>query len=148
MNEQGSVLITGASTGIGAGCAVGLAKRGYRVFAGVRKPEDGDRLKREAEDNLVSVILDVTQQGSIDTARESVEKEVGDRGLRCLFNNAGISINGPLEFVSPDDVRRQLEVNVVGQVAVTQAFLPLLRKAGGRIINMGSVGGFVATPIL
>ncbi len=148
MLEQDSVLITGSSTGIGAACAVGLAKRGFRVFAGVRKPEDGERLTREAESNLVPVILDVTQPETIEATRKTLEEAVGDRGLRCLFNNAGISVNGPLEFVPLDDVRWQLEVNVVGQVAVTQAFLPLLRRARGRIINTGSVGGFVTTPIL
>jgi NAD(P)-dependent dehydrogenase (short-subunit alcohol dehydrogenase family) len=148
MAEHGSVLITGASTGIGAACAVGLAKRGYGVFAGVRKPEDGDRLKQQANDDLVPVLLDVTRPETIDAARKTVEAAVGDRGLRCLFNNAGISVNGPLEFVTPDEVRWQLEVNVVGQVAVTQAFLPLVRQARGRIINTGSVGGFVTTPIL
>jgi NAD(P)-dependent dehydrogenase (short-subunit alcohol dehydrogenase family) len=146
--DQGSVLITGASTGIGAACAVGLAKRGYSVYAGVRKSEDGDRLKGEADENLVPLILDVTQPETIDAARKSIEAAVGARGLRCLFNNAGISVNGPLEFLPIDDLRWQLEVNVVGQLAVTQAFLPLLRQAKGRIITTGSVGGFVTTPIL
>jgi NAD(P)-dependent dehydrogenase (short-subunit alcohol dehydrogenase family) len=148
MNEKRSILITGASTGIGAGCAVGLARRGYSVYAGVRKPADGQRLVAEAGQGLVPVILDVTRAETIAATYKTLEEALGKRGLDALFNNAGISLAGPIEFLSLDDLRRQLEVNVVGQVAVTQAFLPLLRKARGRIITTGSVGGFVATPFL
>lgn len=148
MNEKRSILITGASTGIGSGCATGLVERGYQVFAGVRKPEDGERLVAQAGSGLVPVHLDVTQSATIDAARKTLEETLGDRGLDGLFNNAGISVAGPIEFLSLDDLRWQLEVNVVGQVAVTQAFLPMLRKARGRIITTGSVGGFVASPFL
>jgi NAD(P)-dependent dehydrogenase (short-subunit alcohol dehydrogenase family) len=148
MGEMRSVLISGASTGIGAGCAVGLAKRGYAVYAGVRRPEDGERLVERAGSGLVPVILDVTRADTIEATRKSVEDAVGERGLDGLFNNAGVSVPGPIEFLSLDDLRWQLEVNVVGQVAMTQAFLPLLRKARGRIVTTGSVGGFVASPFL
>ncbi len=148
MAERRSILITGASTGIGAACAVGLAKRGYEVFAGVRKPEDGERLEEQAGQGLTPLELDVTRDDTIQAARKTIEAAVGSRGLYGLFNNAGISVNGPLEFVPLEDLRWQLEVNVVGQLAVTQAFLPLVRQAKGRILTTGSVGGFVATPIL
>ncbi len=148
MPDKGAVVITGASTGIGAACAVGLAKRGYRVFAGVRKTGDGDRLVKEGGATLSPIILDVTDQGTIDSARAEVERSLAGGPFRCLFNNAGVSINGPLEFIAIADLRRQLEINVVGQLAVTQAFLPMLRASKGRIITTGSVGGFVTTPIL
>lgn len=141
-------MITGASTGIGAACAVGLAKRGYTLFAGVRKPEDGSRLQSQGGDNLIPLTIDVTDQATIDAAAERVNRERQGQPFRGLFNNAGISVNGPLEFVKPDDLRWQLEVNCVGQLAVTQAFLPMILESKGRIITTGSVGGFVTTPTL
>ena len=148
MSDRGAVVITGASTGIGAACAVGLAQRGYKVFAGVRKPEDGQRIQAEGGENLVPVRLDVTDAASIQSALEEVKQSLQGQALRGLFNNAGISINGPMEFVKVEDLRWQLEVNCIGQLAVTQAFLPLLRESKGRIITTGSVGGFVTTPML
>jgi NAD(P)-dependent dehydrogenase (short-subunit alcohol dehydrogenase family) len=148
MSEMRSVLISGASTGIGASCAVGLARRGYTVYAGVRRPEDGQRLVDRAGAGLAPVILDVTRADTIEATRRTIEEAVGERGLDGLLNNAGVSVPGPIEFLSLDDLRWQLEVNVVGQVAMTQAFLPLLRKARGRIVTTGSVGGFVASPFL
>jgi NAD(P)-dependent dehydrogenase (short-subunit alcohol dehydrogenase family) len=95
----------------------------------------------------VPVILDVTSQSQIDAAVKLVETAPGN-GLQGLVNNAGVSVNGPLEFLTAEDVRKQLEVNVVGQVAVTQAFLPLIRKGEGRIVNIGSIAGKMATPFL
>lgn len=148
MTRQKTALVTGASTGIGAGCAVGLARRGYRVFAGVRKAEDGERLVKQAQANLEPVRIDVTQADTIEAARAQIESETGDNGLDALMNNAGVSVASPIEFLGIDDLRWQLEVNVVGQVRVTQAFLPLLRRARGCILITGSVGGFVATPFL
>jgi NAD(P)-dependent dehydrogenase (short-subunit alcohol dehydrogenase family) len=142
------ILITGASTGIGEGCARWLDARGHRVFAGVRRPEDGDRLMTGSSARLTPVRLDVTEVASIVSALASVEAASGDAGLDGLVNNAGIAVGGPLEYVPLDGLRRQLEVNVIGQVAVTQAFLPLLRRARGRIVFMGSIGGRVATPFL
>ncbi|MEX2159869.1 MAG: SDR family oxidoreductase [Dehalococcoidia bacterium] len=143
-----SVLITGASTGIGEACALRLDKAGWRVYAGVRKEADGQRLKQGASDRLTPITLDVTNQQQIDAAVQTVAAAVGEGGLHGLVNNAGISINGPLEFLTPDDIRKQLEVNVVGQVAMVQAFLPLIRKAHGRIVNIGSIAGKMATPFL
>ena len=148
MADQKCVLVTGSSTGIGAGCAVGLARRGYRVFAGVRKTEDGERLVEQAGSNLEPVPLDVTKGEEIEAARERIEGETDGRGLDALLNNAGVSVAGPLEFVDLEDLRWQLEVNVVGQVAVTQAFLPMIRRVRGTIVITGSVGGFVASPCL
>lgn len=150
MTERGGIVITGASTGIGEACAVGLAQRGYRVYAGVRKDEDKQRLAAEGGHGMVPITLDVTQQDTIDAAVDTVQVDLKEAGLPLLglFNNAGISVNGPLEFVSPDDLRWQFEVNCVGQLMVTQAFLPLLRESQGRIVSTGSVGGFVTTPLL
>lgn len=148
MANRGGVVVTGASTGIGEACAIGLAQRGYTVFAGTRKKDDADRLRAEGGPNLHAVTLDVTDSSSIEAAAAFVRESLGDAPLRGLFNNAGVSVSGPLEFVKPEDLRWQLEVNCVGQLAVTQAFLPMLRASKGRIIVTGSVGGFVATPML
>lgn len=143
-----AVLVTGASTGIGEACALRLDRAGWRVFAGVRKEADAARLKAEASDRLTPVFIDVTDEGSIMKAEETVRNAVGEAGLAGLVNNAGISINGPLEFIPLEDLRRQLEVNTIGPVAVTQAFLPLIRVGRGRIVNIGSIGGKFATPFL
>ena len=145
-NEPRSVLITGTSTGIGAACALDLDQRGFRVFAGVRKQADADRLRGQASERLVPVLIDVTDDESIRAAVETVSAAVGNAGLAGLVNNAGITVPGPLEFVSRDEFRRQLEVNVLGTHAVTQAFLPLLRTAAGRIVILGSIAGYVTPP--
>jgi NAD(P)-dependent dehydrogenase (short-subunit alcohol dehydrogenase family) len=143
-----AVLISGASTGIGRATAVRLAGAGWDVFAGVRKAEDGEAVRGESPDRIQPVILDVTDAATIEAAAATVREAVGDRGLAGLVNNAGITVQGPLEFLRIEDLRRQLEVNVVGQVAVTQAVMPDIRKATGRIVNMSSVGGRVAHPFL
>jgi NAD(P)-dependent dehydrogenase (short-subunit alcohol dehydrogenase family) len=138
-----TVVVTGASSGIGEATARLLAQRGLRVLAGVRNDEDAERAGGLHE--LVEPVrLDVTDEGSIAAAAQGL----GDAPLAGLVNNAGISVSGPLEFVPLDEWRRQLEVNVLGQVAVTQAFLPALRRARGRIVNISSVGGRVAVPML
>ena len=147
-SAERAVVVTGASTGIGAACALGLDRLGVRVFAGVRRAADGAALQRQASALLTAVTIDVTDAGSIAGAARTVAAVVGGRGLAGLVNNAGIVVPGPLEFLPIGDLRRQLEVNVVGQVAVTQAMLPLLRVARGRIVNMGSIGGRMATPFL
>jgi NAD(P)-dependent dehydrogenase (short-subunit alcohol dehydrogenase family) len=136
-----SVVITGTSSGIGRACAELLAKEGFHVFAGVRKASDGDSLKSEA---ITPVILDVTDDASIAAAVSTVRAATG--GLDGLVNNAGIGLTGPVEYVRADSMRRQFDVNVFGQIAVTQAFLPLLRQAHGRIVNMGSVGSEITIP--
>jgi len=153
-NEQMSignnraVVITGASTGIGAACALHLDQLGFVVFAGVRKAEDGVGLQQSSSDRLIPIMLDVTDQVSIQQAHATIAERVGTAGVYGLVNNAGIAVPAPLEAIPIPDLRRQLEVNVVGQVAVTQAFLPLLRQARGRIINMGSIAGRAAMPLM
>jgi NAD(P)-dependent dehydrogenase (short-subunit alcohol dehydrogenase family) len=145
--ERPAVLITGTSTGIGAASAVELARCGFRVFAGVRNENDGERLIARS-DYIVPVLIDVTDSCQIAAAAESVGRAVGDAGLAGLVNNAGIVIAGPLETLPLGHLRRQFEVNVVGQIAVTQAFLPLLRKTRGRIVNVSSLNGRIASPYL
>ena len=147
LTGRGAVVITGASTGIGRACALDLDGRGFRVFAGVRKDEDGERLRSERP-SIEPLRIDVTDAGEIAAARDRVSEEVGTAGLAGLVNNAGIAVPGPLEHLPIDEFRRQMEVNLVGQVAVTQAFLPLLRTARGRVVNIGSIGGRVALPML
>ena len=144
MAAGGALVITGTSTGIGRACALRLDKAGFEVFACVRRPDDGKRLRDHASERLRPLILDVTDEGSIADAAGTVRRAVGDRGLAGLVNNAGVNVSGPLEFVPIEDIRRQLEVNFIGQVAATQAFLPLIRTGRGRIVNMSSVGGRVA----
>lgn len=141
-----SVVVTGASTGIGEACALHLDRLGSKVFAGVRKEADADNLTSKASGSLVPVFLDVTGHDQIREASEKVGAEVGDEGLDGLVNNAGVVVAGPLEFLDIADIRMQMEINVVGQVAVTQAFIPLLRAAKGRIVNMGSISGKLAPP--
>ena len=147
-SAAGAVLVTGASTGIGAACALGLDRLGMRVFAGVRRATDGAALQRQASPLLTAVAIDVTDANSIAGAARTISAVMGRRGLAGLVNNAGIVVPGPLEFLPLADLRRQLEINVVGQIAVTQAMLPLLRAARGRIVNMGSIGGRMATPFV
>ena len=148
IGDERTVLITGASTGIGAACALHLDKLGFTVFAGVRREQDGDALKQRGTGRLVPVLLDVTDESSIHQAQTTVAERIGTGGLYGLVNNAGIVVAGPLEAVPIPDLRRQLEVNVIGQVAVTQAFLPLIRQARGRIVNMGSISGRGAIPLM
>jgi NAD(P)-dependent dehydrogenase (short-subunit alcohol dehydrogenase family) len=144
----GAVLITGSSTGIGAACALHLDRLGYQVFAGVRRDADGDTLRTQASERLTPIHVDVTDEASIAAAKARLESGTGEGGLAGLVNNAGIAVAGPLEILPLEEFRRQLEVNVVGQLAVTQALLPLLRKARGRIVMMGSISGRLATPFI
>jgi NAD(P)-dependent dehydrogenase (short-subunit alcohol dehydrogenase family) len=143
-----TVLITGASTGIGEACALRLDRDGWRVFAGVRKEADGERLTQQASNHLTPISLDVTNQQQIDDAAKAIGDAVGQGGLQGLVNNAGISVNGPLEYLTSDDLRKQLEVNVVAQIAVTRSFMELIRAGKGRIVFIGSIAGKMATPFL
>jgi NAD(P)-dependent dehydrogenase (short-subunit alcohol dehydrogenase family) len=135
-----SVVVTGASSGIGLACALRLARAGWRVYGGVRTDADASALR---EQGIEPVALDVTEAAQIAAAAEAVGLE-----LDGLVDNAGIAIAAPLELVPLDELRRQLEVNVVGQVAVLQAFLPALRRTQGRVVLMGSIGGRSALPFL
>ena len=139
-----TVLVTGASTGIGRACALHLDHLGWNVFAGVRKEADGRALGRDASARLVAVKLDVTDPASIEESVGRVADATGAKGLNGLVNNAGVTVQGPLEYLDLDDLRNQFEVNVIGQIAVTQAFLPALRQAApeaGRIVFMSSIAG-------
>ncbi|MCX5724302.1 MAG: SDR family oxidoreductase [Nitrospirae bacterium] len=137
-----------SSTGIGAACALHLDALGFLVFAGVRRLEDGAALKAKGTKRLIPLLLDVTDEVSIGRVAGLVREAVGDVGLAGLVNNAGIAVAGPLEVVPIAELRKQLDVNVIGPVAVTQAFLPLLRKGRGRIVNMGSIAGRTTMPFL
>jgi NAD(P)-dependent dehydrogenase (short-subunit alcohol dehydrogenase family) len=138
-----SVLITGASRGIGRAAALALDRAGHAVIAGVRDEEAAGRLAGEGSGRLRTVRLDVTDASSVHAAADAV----GGR-LDALVNNAGVVVGGVLEAVDLDDLRHQLEVNVVGQVAVTQALLPALRAAAGRVVFMSSVSGRVSAPVM
>lgn len=140
-----TVVLTGASTGIGKATALHLDQLGFRVFAGVRKEADGEGLKRESKGTLTPLLLDVTDASSISRAVEAVATQT-DGQLYGLINNAGIGLGGPLELVPMTKTRKLMEVNVIGLLATTQAFVPLLRKARGRIVNIGSLAGLVAMP--
>jgi NAD(P)-dependent dehydrogenase (short-subunit alcohol dehydrogenase family) len=144
---RGAVVVTGTSTGIGRATAIRLAGMGFKVFAGVRKQADWDEM-RESTPQVTPLLIDVTDEASITAAAAAVGATVRDEGLRGLVNNAGATFPGPLEFLPLDDLRKQLEVNLVGPVAMAQAFLPMLRQARGRIVNVGSIGGRMSTPFL
>ncbi|MFN6471417.1 MAG: SDR family oxidoreductase [Nostoc sp. SerVER01] len=147
-NYQGTVLITGASTGIGQACALLLDRLGFSVFAGVRQDIDAQTLQEKASPKLIPVFLDVTDAESIASVVDKVTNTVGDVGISGLVNNAGIAVPGPLELLPIAEFQHQMNVNVTGQLAVTQAFLGLLRQGRGRIINMGSIAGRSPTPFL
>jgi len=145
-------LITGASTGIGRATTLHLAGKGWTVLAGVRDPSAGERLVADSAPpgRVIPLALEVTDSVQIAQAAARVEQEIADGGasspggLDALINNAGIGVGGPLELIPPEDLRRQFEVNVFAQMAVTQALLPALRRAHGRIVFVSSIGGRVA----
>jgi NAD(P)-dependent dehydrogenase (short-subunit alcohol dehydrogenase family) len=142
-----SVLVTGSSTGIGRATALRLDRAGWRVFAGVRKQADADSLQAAGSEGLTPVMLDVTDAEAISAAAGLLGEELGGAGLDGLVNNAGVAIPSPLETMPIEAFRRQIEVNLTGQVAVTQAVLPLIRGARGRIVFVSSIGGRIAFPL-
>ena len=148
MPSERTVVITGASSGIGTACARYLDTCGFSVWAGVRRREDGEELRRLSSARLRLLLLDVTDPASISSATRTVAEAVGEDGLWALVNNAGISVAGPLELLPLSDMRTQFEVNVFGVLAVTQSFLPLLRQGRGRLVNISSIAGRAATPFL
>jgi NAD(P)-dependent dehydrogenase (short-subunit alcohol dehydrogenase family) len=143
-----AVLVTGAGKGIGEAVAERLSELGYLVFAGVRQNADIERYRAHQSGNIHPVHLEVTNETSIRSTAHEIKSVLGDRVLFGLVNNAGIALAGPLEFLPINELRRQLEVNVVGQIAVTQAVLPLLRQSRGRIVNIGSIAGRSAMPMV
>jgi NAD(P)-dependent dehydrogenase (short-subunit alcohol dehydrogenase family) len=143
-----NVLITGASTGIGAACARMLAERGWRVFAGVRREKDGVVLMEGAIGRIVPVILDVTDREQIKRVVQEVGVQCGAEGLQGVVNNAGIALAGPLEFMPLEAFEKQFAINVLGVISVTQAVMPMIRASRGRIVLTGSNSGFMCEPFL
>jgi NAD(P)-dependent dehydrogenase (short-subunit alcohol dehydrogenase family) len=140
-----TVVISGASKGIGRATALHLDAIGFRVFAGVRTEKDAHELRAAASERLEPVQLDVTSSASVASAAESIREEA-PTGLAGIVNNAGIVVPGPLECLPLDRLREQLEVNVIGVLAVTQAFMPAIRTGHGRVVNVSSLNGRVASP--
>jgi NAD(P)-dependent dehydrogenase (short-subunit alcohol dehydrogenase family) len=139
-----TVLVTGTSTGIGRATALHLCSCGFDVLAGVRREVDAESVRALSPEHITPLILDVTEPAQVATAAE----RAAATGLFGLVNNAGVTVQGPVEFLDLDALRSQLEVNLVGQVAMTQAVLPLLRASRGRIVMVSSVGGRFATPFI
>lgn len=147
MEAMKQIVITGCSTGFGRATALFMARQGWRVFATVRKEVDAHGLMAEAgaAENLQPLVVDIVRAADIETLRSAVAAR--GAGLEALVNNAGTGYPGPLELISLEEVRKQLELNTTAQLAVTQALLPMLRAARGTLINVSSVGGRVAFPM-
>ena len=149
-----AVVVTGVSTGIGNGTLRELVRAGFRVFGSVRKREDADRLSREFGEAYTPLIFDVTDAAAVAKAADAVRQALGSGKLAGLVNNAGVAVTGPLLEVPVSEFRRQIEVNLVSVLVVTQAFFPLLRRATdgagtpARIVNISSVAGQIAAPFL
>jgi NAD(P)-dependent dehydrogenase (short-subunit alcohol dehydrogenase family) len=148
------VLVTGVSSGIGLGIARAFARHGYTVFGSVRKETDAKQLSGELGARFHPLVFDVTDIAAIARAAKAVTERIGAEGLGCLINNAGVAIGGPLMHQPVEVIRSHFEVNVIGMLSVTKAFLPLLGARSdrsckpGKIINIGSVGGKIASPYL
>src|SRR5690242_697564 len=138
-----TVLVTGAARGIGRSIVEHLAELGWDVIAGVRSEQDASTVTKLNPQRISSVILDVTDAGHIDALQQSLPER-----LDGIVNNAGIVVSGPMETVSSDEWRKQLDINVIGQLAVTRAVLPRLRKARGRIVFISSVNGQLSMPLI
>jgi NAD(P)-dependent dehydrogenase (short-subunit alcohol dehydrogenase family) len=147
-SSRGAVMITGASTGIGRATALHLASKGLRVFAGVRKPADGEKLVADGGASIEPLIIDVADGASIEHATAELGERLGSSRLVGLVNNAGIAVGGPQEYLPLSDWRRQFEVNVFGLIDTTQRVLPHLFASRGRVVNITSMGGKVATPMM
>ncbi len=149
-----SVVVTGASTGIGWATAKFLLARGFRVFGSVRKQADADRLRNEFGANFTPLLFDVTDEAAVLAAARRVREALNGETLAGLVNNAGVAVAGPLLELPVEEFRRQLEINVIGAVIVTQAFAPLLgidralKGNPGRIVNISSVGGQIGNPFV
>jgi NAD(P)-dependent dehydrogenase (short-subunit alcohol dehydrogenase family) len=149
-----AVVVTGVSTGIGRGIATVLAKNGFHVFGSVRHADHGRDFETALNGSGTALLFDVTDQAAVRAGAARVRERVGADGLAGLVNNAGISVQGPLEAIDLDALRRQFEVNTIAAIGVTQAFLPLLgagatpRANPGRIVNISSVGGRIALPFV
>ncbi len=143
-----AVFITGCSTGIGYESALHLDRLGYRVFAGVRREQDAQTLRKAASTHLFPIIMDVRDKSTIAKAAELVASKADAKGLYAIINNAGVVMSAPIEFVSTEELLAPLEVNLIAYIHVIQAFLPLLRQGCGRIINITSIGGRQPVPFM
>jgi NAD(P)-dependent dehydrogenase (short-subunit alcohol dehydrogenase family) len=141
-----SALITGTSTGIGEACAARLAAKGWTVYAGVRRAEDGDRLKSQHTGDVRPVILDVSDRDDMQRVLAVIEQDSSGKGLQGLVNNAGVGVGGPVEYVTEEDWRFVFDVNLFAVVALTRMAMPLLNAGKGRIVHIGSIGGRLASP--
>jgi NAD(P)-dependent dehydrogenase (short-subunit alcohol dehydrogenase family) len=148
MSVNKTILVTGASTGIGWATSLELAEKGWRVFAAVRKEADAKKLRDASSGKITTVIMDIVDYESVKRGAQEIEKALGGDGLDALFNNAGISVQGPLEIIPIELFEQQIRVNVFGHVFVTQTFLPLLRKAKGRIVFTSSESGRMTLPLM
>lgn len=146
MEQHQCIFITGTSSGIGRACLERLLSASFSVFAAVRRETDAGDLLQLFGDRVHPVLMDLTDQDSIAAAVSQVEAQLGTGGLTGLVNCAGIGVSGPVEYLPLAELRRQFEVNVFGQIAVTQGLLPLLRRGKGRIVNIGSIGDRVTIP--
>ncbi|KZE41030.1 SDR family NAD(P)-dependent oxidoreductase [Microbacterium sp. T32] len=142
-HENELIVISGASTGMGAATAHELARRGYHVLAGVRRSADADAIR---EERVEPVLLDITVPEQIEALVDRIATDPLGRTLRILVNNAGIAVNAPVETLPLDQWRRQFDVNLFGHIAMTQALLPFLHDSTGRVVNISSVGGRIAMP--
>jgi len=142
-SDEELILITGASTGMGAATARELARRGYHVLAGVRRKSDADGLRAA---RLEPVILDITDPAQVEAVAARIDGDPAGRPLRAVINNAGIAVIAPVEVLTISEWRHQFEVNFFGHVAVTKAVLPALHASSGRVVNISSVGGRIALP--
>lgn len=145
MKMNKTVLITGTSTGIGRACALHLDNLGFTVYAGVRQSEDANTLEKEASDRLRPMILDVTDENSITKAVNQIKSEAGSR-IDGHINNAGTGLGEALEVTPLEEIHKLMNVNVIGLLSVTKKFIPSLRESKGRIINIGSTAGYLASP--
>lgn len=146
LNSQKSVVITGASSGIGRASVALMSQAGWRVFATVRKTADAQKLQDAYGENVIPVAMDVENESSIKAAAQQIASQLDGRGLDGLVNCAGIGVVRPVEYASLSDIRQIYEINVFGQILVSQSLLPLLRRNRGRIVNITSVGVNIAIP--
>ena len=144
MEIKKNVLITGTSSGIGKSCVKMLALNNYKVFAGIRNHDDIGNLNYNSSKNIIPVVLDISNEESINKAWQKISKELKNEGLYGLINNAAIAIGGPVEISAMEIIKKQFEVNLFGQIKVIQKFLPLLRMGRGRVINISSTNGFLS----
>jgi NAD(P)-dependent dehydrogenase (short-subunit alcohol dehydrogenase family) len=145
-NKNKSVLVTGASRGLGRDIAINLNKRGFRVFAGVRKTNDATSIKEESNQEIIPLLLDITDAQAVNAAYNEIATATGESGLAGLVNNAGIAVFGPVETVSLSDIEDVFRVNFFSIIILIQKFLPLLRKSHGRIVNISSINGRLSMP--